>query len=106
MVSGSRSLLSAGGCLVVITGAIHTRRQDELTDAIWAASSAPFVANHYVRVFLAAVSNGISSRELLCGLIVIKYNNKVCERPVTVGSYTCPLFMPAPAARCPLAFLA
>jgi hypothetical protein len=57
-------------------------RQDELTYAIW-SSSAPLVANHYVRAFLAAVCNGILSRELLCGLIMIKYNNKICERPDT-----------------------
>jgi hypothetical protein len=47
MISDSRSLLSAGECLVVATGASHVCRQDELTDAI-GLSGAAVVEIYYV----------------------------------------------------------
>ena len=64
MISYSRSLLSADECLVVITGTIYGVTMNSLTP-FGPAASAPLVANHYVRTSLAAVCNGILSRELL-----------------------------------------
>jgi hypothetical protein len=100
MISDSRSLLSAGRCLVVTTGTMHMCRQDELTDAI-RPSGAAVVEIYYVAHLACCLCNEILCSKRLRGSPVTERTNIRCERPFAKSS---PLRLPLcspPACRQP-----